>query len=195
MKERFAEIYKHNQWGGNESKSDPGSGLNQTVIIREGIESIFKIYNIKSILDIPCGDFNWMKEVNLSGIRYIGADIVEDIIQDCSKKYSHEFQVMDITLSDLPKVDLIFSRDCFVHLPYIDIHKSLENVRRSGSKYFLSTSFTHHINIEGKLGGWRPINLQSDPFNLPDPLLILNEGRKGSYIDKSIILWEIEKMI
>ena len=35
---------------------------------------------VRSILDAPCGDFYWMKEVALCDIDYIGADIVEEII-------------------------------------------------------------------------------------------------------------------
>ena len=36
---------------------------------------------ITSVLDIPCGDFNWMQKVDLSNIEYIGADIVEELIK------------------------------------------------------------------------------------------------------------------
>lgn len=38
---------------------------------------MLKKYSIKSILDIPCGDFSWMKKIELDGIEYIGADIVK----------------------------------------------------------------------------------------------------------------------
>jgi len=36
---------------------------------------------IKTLLDAPCGDGNWINKVDLSGITYIGADIVPEIIE------------------------------------------------------------------------------------------------------------------
>jgi len=33
---------------------------------------LFEELEISSILDIPCGDFNWMKEINLDKYKYIG---------------------------------------------------------------------------------------------------------------------------
>ena len=38
-------------------------------------------YQIKSILDIPCGDFYWMKGLDLKNINYVGADIVAPLIK------------------------------------------------------------------------------------------------------------------
>jgi hypothetical protein len=35
---------------------------------------------VSSILDIPCGDFNWTQSVNFGSCRYFGADIVEDLV-------------------------------------------------------------------------------------------------------------------
>jgi hypothetical protein len=32
------------------------------------------------MLDAPCGDFNWMKEVDLSAVHYTGGDIVEPLV-------------------------------------------------------------------------------------------------------------------
>lgn len=192
MQEEFTEIYMTNRWGGTESKSGPGSGIEQTRVVREGLEKIFKVFKIRSILDIPCGDFNWMKLVDLTGIQYMGADIVEEAVRNCSKNFPYTFQVLDITSSPLPTVDLILSRDCLVHLPYSDIFKALENIRKSGSKFLLTTSFTElETNIEGKLGGWRPINLLREPFNLPSPLTVVNEGKVGQHKDKSLLLFEL----
>src|SRR3989337_577739 len=74
----FKEIYKSHQWSGI-SKSGPGSDLTQTKVIREELPKIIKKLKIASLLDIPCGDFFWLKEVDLGFVNYIGADIVDDV--------------------------------------------------------------------------------------------------------------------
>jgi hypothetical protein len=38
------------------------------------------------LLDIPCGDFNWMKLLNL-GVDYIGADIVGELIAENRRRF------------------------------------------------------------------------------------------------------------
>ena len=42
------------------------------------------------MLDIPCGDFRWMRNVDLSNTDYMGADIVNDLIQHNVEKYGRE---------------------------------------------------------------------------------------------------------
>jgi hypothetical protein len=78
--DKFTEIYNNNGWCSPESRSGNGSELKNTIKLRSELPYLFVKYNIKSILDIPCGDFNWMKEVDLTNIEYKGADIVESLI-------------------------------------------------------------------------------------------------------------------
>ena len=136
----FTEIYEKNMWTDKESRSGTGSSLKKTKSLRKALPQLFKDYSINSILDIPCGDFNWMREVNLKSISYIGADIVEEINQNNIKKYLAEnkkFVKMDILKDNLPKVDLIFCRDLFIHLSYEDIFKAVTNIKKSGQNFYL----------------------------------------------------------
>jgi hypothetical protein len=200
-KERFTRIYLDNLWNSTESKSGTGSSLKQTKRIRDEIEAVIKNYNIKSLLDLPCGDFNWFRKVNLHGCKYYGGDIVDKIILDNKKKYastSINFKIMDLINDDLPKVDLIIVRDCLVHFSNKDIFKAIENIRQSKSKYLLVTTFSDLKKNENIVtGSWRPINLFRGPFNLHDPLLIINEGTtedSGQWKDKSLALFSISKL-
>jgi hypothetical protein len=196
IKKIFTDIFLKNEWGGAESVSGPGSNLEQTKVLINKLPLLFKQYNIQSILDIPCGDFYWMSNVDLTGIDYTGADIVDRIIYDNQNNYpKYSFINLNLVSSRLPKTDLIFCRDCLVHLPYDDIYKAINNIKNSGSKYLLTTSFTDHDNIDMFIGGWRPINLCKEPFNLPKPIYIINEGcteDDGNYKDKSMHLWQIK---
>jgi hypothetical protein len=40
------------------------------------LPALWRDLGVASILDIPCGDFAWMQQVDLSGFRYIPAPYV-----------------------------------------------------------------------------------------------------------------------
>jgi len=194
----FDKIYEQNYWHDKDSKSGTGSNLLQTGTLREELPVLFDKYKIKSILDIPCGDFYWFKHVDLKGVDYIGADIVVDLINNLKEEYAPlKFVKLDICSSPLPKTDLILVRDCFVHLPYSHIKRAINNIKKSGAKYLLTTSFPNHRNKNIKLGKWRPINLIDAPFSFPKPIYTINENcteNNGNYNDKSMILFNINEL-
>ena len=198
----FTETYNRNLWGSSESISGTGSEFNQTKTLIKGLEKLLNDLDIRTVLDIPCGDFNWMQKVDLSKIEYIGADIVKELIKknivQHKEKSNFKFMVLDLIKDPLLKTDIIIIRDCLVHLSYADIFAALENIRSSECKYLLTTTFTaHRVNSDIITGGWRTINLQEQPFNFPSPLLIINEDcteYNGEYNDKSMGLWEINKI-
>ncbi|WP_178371548.1 class I SAM-dependent methyltransferase [Cyclobacterium lianum] len=160
---------------------------------------MIKDLGLKSILDAPCGDFNWMKHLDRTGISYIGVDIVNDLIDSLNAKYAHDskltFQIGDIIAGGLPEVDLIFCRDCLVHFSFENIQQALSNFKKSRSKYLLTTTYTDRlVNRDIQTGGWRPINLEMAPFNFPKPVKIVHENNlddQGMYFDKCMALWKL----
>ena len=74
--DRFTLIYERNAWGSKESASGSGSTLVMTESIRTSLPIIFNKYGIESMLDVPCGDFNWMSKVDIQDVIYVGGDIV-----------------------------------------------------------------------------------------------------------------------
>ena len=205
LQEKFTNIYNKNLFNGFESRSGNGSDLTQTKVLRELLPELLKSFNIKSILDLPCGDFNWMRKLDLNEIQYTGGDVVETMIQGLNFNYqssTRKFQVIDIVRQAPDKYDAIFCRDLFVHLSDKDILKALRNIKSSGSTYLLTTTFTR-LSVNKKLPmlkrgvKWRTINLELPPWNFPKPLHILNENcteMNGEYKDKSIGVWEVSKI-
>ena len=95
--------------------------------------------------------------------------------------------------------DLIFSRDCLVHLNFEQARQALRNFQRSGAKYLLITTFPgSKTNAELAPGEvWRPLNLERPPFSLPLPLQLINEActeNDGAYADKSLGLWRLQEL-
>jgi SAM-dependent methyltransferase len=200
MQKIFEEFYRLSHWYDEESRSGAGSNLKQTMEIRRIFPEVLKTFTIKTILDIPCGDFNWMKEVDLLDYQYCGADIVADAVDHNNKNYlsaNRKFLWADITTTRLSQFDLVFCRDCWVHLSDDDVKKAIRNIKKSGSNYLMATTFTDRSNRDIETGGWRPINLQNSPFQFPSPLKIYNENCTedgGMYSDKSLAVWRISDL-
>ena len=184
----------------NKGYTNSGSNLIQTEALRKEIPKIIEKYKIKSILDIPCGDFYWMKELDFKDINYIGADIVPDLINKNNKEFTKNninFKIIDLTSDGLPYSDLIFCRDCLVHLSFEDIFKALKNIKKSKSKYFMNTNFLNKDNNHNiATGSWRTINLCKPPFNFNSPkeniLENCSEGKDNEFADKTMSIWEVK---
>lgn len=197
----FTDIYHQNAWRGTESISGTGSTADQTDLIVKHIPLLFQRYQVRSMLDLPCGDFHWMQRVDLSGVDYIGGDIVPELINGNNQRYRKsgvQFKKLNLMTDDLPSTDLIFCRDCLVHLSFADARRALQNICRNDIRYLLTTTFTDRQENQDILtGDWRTLNLQLPPFSLPPPLEIINEGcteGEGAYSDKSLGLWEVAEL-
>src|SRR5688572_14393868 len=202
VKDVFTGIYNSNAWESEETVSGPGSGMDRTEMLRSALPGIFAQYRVKELLDLPCGDFNWFRTVDLSNIRYTGADIVDDLIRlnnSLYKKENIDFRVLDIIHDPLPQVDMIFCRDCLVHLPDEYILRTIGNVIKSRSRLLVTTTYPSvQVNTDMFTGGWRPVNLMKPPFNFPEPLELINDGSRANNeinADKKLGIWEIKSLV
>jgi len=199
---RFELIHKLGYWkpifGG--SISGAGSNFNATEKISTELPIFLKESNVKSMLDIPCGDLYWMSKIDLKEVQYIGGDIVSAIIQNNKKQYNNgkEFVELNIIEDQLLSVDLIFVRDCLVHLTRQQILDSIKNISKSGATYFASTTFPKEIENQEPINAdrWRPLNLTLPPFSLPEPIKYLDDSCYNipSDIDKKIGVWKVSDL-
>lgn len=198
----FTSIYSKNSWGNNDSVSGVGSSLKHTKKIIPQLNELIDKLKITSLLDLPCGDFNWIKNIDLSKVNYLGADIVPEIITVNKKKHEQDFikfQKINLITDKLKSFDAILIRDCFVHFSYLDIKKSLKNIKDSKSEYLITTTFTKQaINYDITTGDWRPINLEKVPFNFPPPIMLIKEqynpNFKKEFRGKSLGIWKISEL-
>ncbi|MBM4069886.1 MAG: class I SAM-dependent methyltransferase [Planctomycetes bacterium] len=195
--EIFTDIYERNGWRGKESVSGTGSDPEQTRRLIAVLPELFRDFGIRSILDAPCGDFSWMRHVDLGNIAYLGGDIVDDLIvrNQAHAREGVAFRRIDLLNDVLPAVDLILCRDCLVHFSFEYIFQALANLCASNATYLLTTTFPlWRRNRVIQTGQFRPLNLELAPFRLPPPLRRLEEGcteARGRYADKSLGLWRI----
>jgi uncharacterized protein (DUF3820 family) len=200
MRDIFEKIYQENGWNSGESRSGRGSTMRATKKLRAMLPDILETYEIRTLLDLPCGDFNWFRKIKLpEGVCYLGADIVPALVVKNQERYATadhriEFTVLDITTDRLPGADMIICRDLFGHLSNYEVKLALANIRSSGIKYLLATTYPDRENSgDIETGQWRPLNLDR-MWGLPRAELhfVDNSPDDGpDYQDKMLGLWEL----
>lgn len=201
MQDTFEHIADTNLWGSPESTSGVGSSHLETNALKAYLQNLLHTYQIKTLIDAPCGDCHWIRTLDLSHIQYIGVDILRTLITHHQQKNispNVQFLHLDVTNDQVPKGDLILCRDALVHFSYADIFKTLTHFKNSGATYLLTTTFTETDKNEDIVtGDWRPINLQRAPFNFSAPIAVFEEGclqNEGLYKDKSLGLWRLSEI-
>lgn len=193
VRHRFRRIYRKNQWGSAESRSGEGSTLEKTQNIRTFLEKLIEEYGIRSIVDVACGDVNWMSEILVSrNLQYLGFDIVPDLIDENRRRYGSNrvsFEVLNIINEVPPRGDLIVFRDCMLHLSFHHGQRALRNIKASGTPLVLMTNWpATPRNEDIESGRWRAVNLTIPPFSLPRPDRMIEENERG----KVAALWRPE---
>lgn len=180
--------------GNRESASGPGSTRKAARPALEVLRRLIRRRPIRSMLDLGCGDWNWMQYLELPdggrkrGVRYEGWDASPDLIDGLTREFGQKnisFQLQDVTTAELPQVDLIVARDILFHLPRQNTIDLLQKIRRS-TRYFASTSFLgmgenseiqSYLPIEG--WGFYKINLNRAPFNLGEDMIEAQREPEG----------------
>jgi hypothetical protein len=203
--EIFTSIYKSNYWGSSKSKSGPGSDMYNTKNVRKELPKLFKKYKIKKILDAPCGDFFWMRQVlNKKKIHYVGFDIVPELIKENLKRFSNKrtsFIKLNLINQSLPNGDIIICRALLYHLSYKNIKKVLKNIINSNTKYVLLTNSCVSKDFKNNDitdGGYRQLDLFKYPFNLPKNYIykfVDTYQYKTLKADQELILWKRKDLL
>lgn len=201
--QRFALIYKSGYWKGvgAGSLSGEGSSLVATEKIRKALPGLLVRLNIRSMLDVPCGDWFWMSKVELGGVDYVGGDIVDELVQMNQRQHgqrARQFRKINLIEDDLPRVDLVFVRDCLVHLEPAQIQQCVRNVVKSGATYFATTTFSDVLENTPPVlkDRWRPLNMMLPPYSFPTPVELLDDSWADNPADryKCLGVWRVSDL-
>lgn len=199
LSDRFSLIYELDVWkfhSGQLSQSGAGSEIRATEKIREALPGIIRRLGVNTLVDVGCGDFNWMRFLDL-GCDYIGVDIVEEIIKKDKENYTddtHKFIVLDATTNDIPNCDAILCREVMFHLSFRDNERFLFRVTNSGAEYFIATTDDDIIfNSDIPSGDFRLLNLLRAPFNFPEPDMSMPDDDVTSH--RRLAIWKVTDIL
>lgn len=163
---------------------------------------------INSILEIQCGDAYDIENciaLQDNKLKYIGIDVVDEIITENRKFFKDDknklFITMDAINESIPQCDLVICGSVMEYLPIDYIWTLLENIKNSKAKYIALDYYTSQINnllinenIEIKLNSEkivkRAINLTQSPFYFPLPQFLIPTDN----INQLIALYKIEEI-
>lgn len=198
LAERFTAAYKNRVWLDGRSSgslSGFGSELENTKSVRNRLPEILSTIRSQKLLDVGCGDFNWMKEVDLP-CQYIGIDIVREVIEANTSLYGSEnrsFQVGDATSDPLPSADTVICREVMFHLSLRDIWRLIENIHDSGASFLIATNdCALTLNADIISGDYRQLNLRKAPFYFGNPDFSIPDG--GVDPDRVLGVWRVQEL-
>ncbi len=191
----FERAFHSGSWSGDgESRSGDGSSLAATESLRAALPGLLQRLEVTTMLDVPCGDWAWMSQVDLPVDHYIGGDIVADLVAETAGAHgddTHEFRVIDLCVDDLPDADLLLCRDAWIHFSNADIGRAIGQIRAASITYLATTTFAAtERNTDQPTGrDWRHLNLEIPPFSFPEPLeRVVDDFNRP---DQIIAVWRV----
>jgi SAM-dependent methyltransferase len=182
IEDRFRAIYEKGLWRRGRDEvpgSGEGSTLGATASLRRELPAILHRVGAKTLLDIGCGDFTWVKEIPLEQ-AYIGIDIVRSVIKENNRLYANEkrrFLCLNAVNDELPDADVVLCREILFHLSFADALALLKNVKRPNVQYLIATTDSATLfNADVRSGDFRVLNLRKAPFRLPAPQFVIDDS-------------------
>lgn len=173
--EAFTAIYNYGIWGVNaegQGVSGSGSTLEATECYRIFLQQFLKDFQIRSVIDLGCGDWEFSQAINWDGIDYTGYDIVQSVIERDQKRFAKpniHFVHGNAIRMDMPSADLLICKDVLQHLPNEDIFLLFRQLPKF--KYCLITNDVDPATLTSPNpniapGQYRPVDLTQPPFYL-----------------------------
>jgi SAM-dependent methyltransferase len=172
----FADIYRDGTWAKDDAgagTSGLGSTLEATALYREYLRRFMHDHTIASVVDAGCGDWEFSKAIDWTGIDYRGFDIVPAVIAADTaafEKANVHFAVANIVTDELPAADLLIVKHVLQHLPNDDVKKAIARMGRYKHVLLVDTVNPLNLSAENRditVGSFRFFDPAAPPFNLP----------------------------
>ena len=129
---QWEEIYEFGGWEGE--GSGPGSKLTHNLVLIDYLNDFIEQNSVSSLIDLGCGDLQWMPHVFASYLEYVGVDFCKNVLD--KNKANHPNQnFIHANFKDLTESkELSFSKDV-IHHDRDDMFKNFEKISELGSRY------------------------------------------------------------
>ncbi|HWF65181.1 MAG TPA: class I SAM-dependent methyltransferase [Rhizomicrobium sp.] len=190
--EIFDNIYRNDLW---RCGSGSGSREELTRDYRTFLQNFMRENRIASVVDLGCGDWQFSRHMDWTGIDYTGVD-VSSVVLAATKAFSREgvrFLHANAVTDPLPAADLLIAKDVLQHWSNADILAFLPRLQNYRVALF-TNGFPRHalayVNCDmPTCFQYRPIDLSRPPFSLPgqwvfsfqagDPKMVFRWSRVG----------------
>lgn len=173
--EVFTYIYDSAEWGRDAyGKGSSGDGSNPEYAQEyiEFLQNFLRHHNIKTVVDLGCGDWQIGRVIDWSGVHYLGIDVVSSVIRKNVRRFSSSnvsFIKADGIDYDLPQADLLLCKEVLQHLPHEDIQKIAQQFPKF--KYCILVNDVDPVTLTSDnedivRGSLRCLDLTKPPFNL-----------------------------
>lgn len=165
----FDRYYRSDVWLGGGSGS--GSTPEVTASYRQFLTNFIKQRDVKSVVDLGCGDWQFSQMLDWTGIDYVGIDVSKVVLKNTSvfARPGIKFIEMNGVTGSVPGADLLILKDVIQHWTNDDIHRFIPSLNKF--KYALITNGSHigscTTNTPNVIGGCRQVDLTAAPFDLP----------------------------
>lgn len=175
---RFVTIYRDKLWGVNEENegySGGGSDLENVRPYYVYLTNFLREHDIRSVVDLGCGDWTFSRFIDWTDIDYIGYDVVDSVIQKDQARYgsSHiQFIHANFLNEEVPQADLMICKHVLQHMPNQDVMAFLKLLPKFKHCLILNAAPTEEGNQEHLIRDvfpfWedRGIDLTQAPFNV-----------------------------
>lgn len=185
----FDQIYRTRQWGvGDDPNVEFYSGIGSydpsVAEYTDMVKRLLKELNIRSVVEIGCGDFSVASRYAGHGISYTGIDVVGRLVEHNQRKFASErvnFLCLDASRSKIPAADMCIIRQVLQHLSNKDISAIFRNVSATYlliTEHLPSPQRTKEYNMDKPANaGIRVPNgsgvfIDKPPFNLAAEIIL-----------------------
>ena len=175
------QIYEEHLWGGGHHMFYSGHGSHDPNLVKPYVIVVSQFLRSfetpLTICDLGCGDFNVGRQLTPYTKKYIGVDIVQNLIDYNQNTFANEniqFRCLDIAQDELPQADCVILRQVLQHISNKEVQQVVRKLK--DYKYIILTEhlpkggFVPNLDIisgQGiRLKKQSGLDLLAPPFNL-----------------------------
>jgi 2-polyprenyl-3-methyl-5-hydroxy-6-metoxy-1,4-benzoquinol methylase len=143
------------------------------------LQEFLKNHEIKTVVDLGCGDWAFSRYIDWTGIEYIGIDVVKHVVERNQKLFAQDnikFIHANFKAINIQEADLFLCKDALQHFSNDDIRKVIAHLpkyKHSLIANYIDLFATWKNNREIKTGQYHPIDLSLTPFKHPGEKVLL----------------------
>ena len=164
----FNHIYNTGKWL---KGSGPGSYPETTETYRAFLQDFIATREIRSVVDVGCGDWQFSQLIDWGDLDYLGIDVSSSALDEARRFATGRirFAQGDARTMALPPADLLIMKDVLQHWTNAEIMALIPKLGQF--RYCLITNGIVEatmptLNLDKSAGSYRPIDLAKPPFSV-----------------------------